>query len=92
MSALYSSGAMGGVVNIITMTPVEKNETAISGSYGSLDTYSATLVQGGYFEKGGYLVGARLFDTDGYIQAKDPAEYYTKNARTDWSMMGKILL
>jgi iron complex outermembrane receptor protein len=88
MSALYGSGAMGGVVNIVTKKPEDANDTLIKAGYGNLDTTTATLLQGGMFEKGGYLVGANLFKTEGYVQAKEDQEYFTKNARTDMGLMG----
>ncbi len=92
MSALYGSGAMGGVINIITKKPKNNNETLIKAGYGSLNTMTATLLQGGMFEKGGYMIGGGIYKTDGYIQAKDPEAYHVKNARTDMSVMGRFFL
>ncbi len=89
MSALYGSGAMGGVINLISHKPRTENETTLKGGYGSLDTYTATLLQAGMFEKGGYSLGANLYKTKGYIQAKEPEAYHVKNARTDLSLFGK---
>jgi len=88
MSALYGSGAMGGVINIITRVPARPNETTITGSYGSLDTYSGSVHQGGMFAENGYYVSGRLFDTDGYMKVEDPEDYHVKNERSDWSLMG----
>lgn len=92
MSALYGSGAMGGVIHIITRTPERQNETTVKGSYGALNTASATLLQGGGFEGGGYLVGGHIYRTDGYVQAADPKAYHTENARTDLSLLAKGVL
>ena len=92
MSALYGSGAMGGVINIITRKPRNANETTIKGGYGSLNTFSATLLQGGMFDKVGYFIGGNLYKSDGYIQAIEEKEYHVKNARTDVSIMGKAFV
>ncbi len=92
MSALYGSGAMGGVINIITRKPREPNETTLKGGYGSLNTYTATLLQGGRFEKGGYFIGGNLLKTDGYVQVKEKKDYHVKNARTDMSLLGSFFV
>ena len=90
MSALYGSGAMGGVINIITRTPKKNNETGLRLGYGSLDTYSASLVQGGHFDNLDYLVSGRITDTDGYIPVKDPEPFHSDNERTDKNLFGKV--
>jgi len=90
MSALYGSGAMGGAINIITRKPYNRNHTLIKAGYGSLNSYSGTIFQGGMFEKVGYQLGGNIFHTDGYKQAKDEQDYYTKNNRTDVSLSGKF--
>jgi iron complex outermembrane receptor protein len=92
MSALYGSGAMGGVVNIITRQPRAANETTIKGAYGSLEARAATLVQGGALGSGGYLVGGQLTDTRGYVQARPRAAYHVKNARRDLSLLGNAFI
>ena len=89
MSALYGSGAMGGVINIITRVPVEPNETSVRGSYGNLNTSSGEVVQGGLFRRHGYLAAGRLYNTDGYMKVKDPQPYHVPARRTDWSVLGK---
>lgn len=92
MSALYGSGAMGGVINIITRTPRRPNETSFGGSYGSLDSAAASLRQGGMFDNVGYLAAGRIYRTDGYVQAAEDQDYHTPNARTDLSLLGKFLV
>ncbi len=89
MSALYGSGAMGGVINIITKVPKKRNETTIKGSYGSFDAYSGAILQGGMFDKSGYFAAGRLYDTDGYMKVEDPEDYHEKNERSEWSLLGK---
>ena len=59
MSALYGSGAMGGVINVVTKKPEENNETLLKGGYGMMNTYKATLLQGGKFKKMGILSGRK---------------------------------
>ena len=92
MSALYGSGAMGGVIHIITKKPKEPNETLVKAGYGSLNTMTANVLQGGMFEKGGYWIGGNLYKTDGYKQAKERQAYHVKNERTDMSLMGRFFL
>ncbi len=89
MSALYGSGAMGGVINIITKLPSEPSETVLRGSYGTDNTYSTFLSQGGTGEKHGYYISGNFYETDGYMKVKDPQPYHVDNERTDWSLMGK---
>lgn len=90
MSALYGSGAMGGVINLITRMPVKPNETLVRGSYGNLNTSSGDLLQGGMFEKQGYLLAGRIYNTDGYMKVEDPQPCHVDNRRTDWSVLGKV--
>jgi len=89
MSALYGSGAMGGVINIITRTPAKPNETLVRGSYGNLNTSSGDVLQGGMFENLGYFLAGRIYNTDGYMKVEEPRPYHVDNRRTDWSAMGK---
>ncbi len=89
MSALYGSGAMGGVINIITKTPEKASETMVVGGYGSYDTFYGSVLQGGMFEKGGYQIGGKLYDTQGYMKVEDEQDYHVENFRTEWSLSGK---
>ena len=90
MSALYGSGAMGGVINILTKKPEKPSETVLKGGYGSLNTYSASLLQRGMFDKVGYSVGGHLYHSDGYVQATPKQDYHVKNERTDVSLSGSL--
>ncbi len=92
MSALYGSGAMGGVINIITDVPKKKNQTTIESGYGSMNTLTGALSQGGCFNKFIYNINGKIYKTDGYIAAKAPKKYNTENARTDWNGLGKFML
>ncbi len=89
MSALYGSGAMGGVINLITKMPSEPSETVLRGSYGTDNTYSTFFSQGGSGEKHGYYISGNFYETDGYMKVKEPQPYHIDNARTDRSLMGK---
>jgi outer membrane receptor protein involved in Fe transport len=67
-SHLYGSGALGGVVNILTRkakegTPVVSAEV----SYGSQQTADASLFAGGRKGRWGATLAAETFHTDGYI-------------------------
>lgn len=50
-SALYGSQAMGGVVNLITPKSTGPVHGKMSGSYGSFDTYTASVKAGGSIDK-----------------------------------------
>jgi len=89
MSVLYGSGAMGGVINLITRMPAKPNETMVRGGYGNLNTSSGEILQGGLFRKHGYFAAGRIYNTDGYMKVEDPKPYHTENSRTDWSVLGK---
>lgn len=90
MSALYGSGAMGGVINIITKKPDIVDGTTISGSYGSLNTFTTSIFNAGMINNdSGYLLGGKLYQTDGYVQAIEKESYYVENERKDISLIGK---
>lgn len=89
MSALYGSGAMGGVINIITKEPTHGGLNAIEVSAGSDDTYSTFLESSKRNGKHGYYFSGRFYDTDGYMKVKNPQPYHEKNERQDWNVMGK---
>lgn len=90
MSALYGSGAMGGVINIITRKSKEPSKTQIKASYGTFNTTSASVHQSGWHESLGYWGHARFYDTDGYMKIKTPQSYHVDNERTDWNLLGKL--
>lgn len=64
-SALYGSGALGGVVNIITKKPPEAPVSRIEFSYGSFNTSSYDLAHGAKGENLGYLITASKQYTEG---------------------------
>jgi len=90
-SSLYGSGAMGGVINIITKKSKKPGETTFSSSYGNMNTWSINLSQSGQIDKFGYYIGGRFYQTEGYIAEKYPQPYNTKRDRTDWNATGKFM-
>jgi outer membrane receptor protein involved in Fe transport len=71
-SHLYGSGALGGVVNILTRraaAPV----VALEASYGSQRTPDASLFIGGRRGSWGATLAAEIFRTDGYIIVDEAA-------------------
>ncbi|MDP2753903.1 MAG: TonB-dependent receptor [Nitrospirota bacterium] len=65
-SALYGGGAMGGVVNIITKTPL-KREVDISASYGTYDTQIYNISYGDrLWDKVSISLGYEGRRSDGY--------------------------
>ena len=65
-SALYGSGAMGGVVNIITKEPPKKPETTFSSSYGTHRTQIHSFSHGMKIKKFGYLLSVRAAESQGH--------------------------
>jgi len=64
-SALYGSDAFGGVINIITNPIPKRPSFATNVSSGSFSTQNLAFSHGGRFGKVGYLLSAKLSDTDG---------------------------
>lgn len=67
-SLLYGSGAMGGVVNIITKRPDrDKMDLKMGAGYGSRDTYRLWAEQGLFVaDDFGYYLTANRTETDGF--------------------------
>ena len=65
-SVLYGSGAVGGVVNIITKRGAAKPSGSVYGSYGSYGTIDGRVSGGGTFGNLNLSLNADYFDTDGY--------------------------
>jgi outer membrane cobalamin receptor len=64
-SQLYGSSALGGVIQVLTREPGDGNFSgSISG--GSYSTFDLDATYGGTASSVKYLVGGRLFDTDGF--------------------------
>ena len=60
-SALYGSQAMGGVVNLITPKSTGPVHGKMSGSYGSFDTYTASVKAGGIDKRFDFDVSGMFF-------------------------------
>ncbi len=67
-SLLHGSGAMGGIVSVLTKRPEHDKVSAIfSAGYGSEDTYRLSAEQGMYLgENFGYYITANRRKTDGF--------------------------
>jgi len=68
-SDLYGSGALGGVVNIVT-TPARKPFAAIESSHGNENTSTASLDTGFVVRGWGISVAGQGIRTDGYIPVR----------------------
>ncbi|MDD2949588.1 MAG: TonB-dependent receptor [Sulfuricurvum sp.] len=82
-SALYGSGAMGGVINIITKKPTNKAKTDVTLNYGSMNTKIGSLSTIGKVEKVGYFLSGDRTTSDGY-NPETPAntKSYTRDKGT----------
>ncbi len=66
LSSLYGSGAMGGVVNILTRQPSGDDEISFSYDYGSFNTHNITGSFGESFSKLDFLGTVQKNSSDGY--------------------------
>jgi len=62
----YGSGAIGGVINIITRESGEALTAEATLSYGSFNTKQALITCGYGTDSAGFLVSADIFRSDGY--------------------------
>jgi outer membrane receptor protein involved in Fe transport len=65
-SVIYGSGAVGGVVNIITKRGKKKPTARPYASWGSYNTFDGRVSGGGQVENLELNLNADYFDTDGY--------------------------
>jgi outer membrane cobalamin receptor len=72
-SVLYGSGAMSGLVNIITKNPKrDQTDLKISAGYGSENTYQRSAEHGMFiFKDFGYYITANSSGTDGFRDNAD---------------------
>ena len=64
---LYGSGALGGVINIITKTPTKPLEGSIDVSFGSFNTQNAKVYVGGVQNNIIYEIAANKITSDGHL-------------------------
>lgn len=67
-SVLYGSGALGGVINIITKTPTKPFEGNIDISFGSFNTQNGKIYLGGLQNNIIYEVAANKITSDGHLE------------------------
>ena len=65
-SVIYGSGAVGGVINIVTRKGTPDTETRLYASYGSYDTRDARAGMRGSVHDLGYHLTAGYYDSEGY--------------------------
>ncbi len=70
-SLLYGSDALGGVVNIITKKPREKNEGDLRVAYGSFDSQNYRLRQGGDLGEFDYYLTYDKRESRGHLPNSD---------------------
>lgn len=66
-SVLYGSGAIGGVINIITKMPTKPLEGNIDVSFGSFNTQNAKVYLGGLQNNIIYEIAANKITSDGHL-------------------------
>ncbi len=65
-SVVYGSGAVGGVINIITKKPGKARSAQLFSSYGSYNTYDNRVSLGGSLKSVNLNLNAGHYDSDGY--------------------------
>jgi iron complex outermembrane receptor protein len=65
-SVLYGSGAVGGVINIVTGKGTPRTETRLYAAYGSYDTYDTRAGVSGSCRDLGFHLNAGYYDSEGY--------------------------
>ncbi|MBU4561000.1 TonB-dependent receptor [bacterium] len=90
-SALYGSGAMGGVINIITKDPPKKPTFSYETSYATHNTFINKFSHGAKIKKFGYLLSGGQYQSQGHrlnsdYNAHDIFGKFTYDL-TDWSKL-----
>ena len=75
-SVIYGSGAVGGVINIVTRKGTPHTKTRLYGAYGSYDTKDARSGLSGSVHDLGFHLTAGYYDSEGY---RDNGDYIKKN-------------
>mgnify|MGYP001820578534 FL=1 len=75
-SVIYGSGAVGGVINIVTRKGTPDTETRLYAAYGSYDTKDARAGVSGSVQDLGFHLTAGYYDSDGY---RDNSEFNKKD-------------
>ena len=71
-SAIYGSGAFGGVINVITKTAnADTPKAAFGASYGADKTYNPYAVMAYYSDEAAVFFAGSLYQTDGYRENSD---------------------
>ncbi len=85
-SAMYGSEGLGGVVNIITKKPDDKQEASVKGFAGSGDTYGGSAFYSQKVSQFGFLISGGYEDSNGFLMV-DPegTEDYTMRRHRDVS-------
>ncbi|RLC13713.1 MAG: hypothetical protein DRI24_15115 [Deltaproteobacteria bacterium] len=70
-SVIYGSGAVGGVINIVTRKGTPYRETRLYAAYGSYDTKDARAGMSGSVKDLGFHITAGYYDSEGYRDNSD---------------------
>ena len=71
-SSIYGTGAMGGVVNIVTKKPEKGISAFVDGSYGTYNTWTTdAFVSAQLHDKLNSQINYNHFDSDGYFAWSD---------------------
>lgn len=94
-SPLYGSGGMGGVVNVITLEPTNKNKLTINTGIKRNNTGELQLRTSNSFPTWDYSLGLGAFSSDGFVLSKAFKPTYFENggvrnnsAKTQYNLLG----
>lgn len=71
-TSLYGSDAIGGVINVLTATPPESQESSVNLEAGSYGWYRLLLDSGNSGDDSGYIASLNITSSDGW---RDNTEY-----------------
>ncbi|HEA46880.1 MAG TPA: TonB-dependent receptor [bacterium] len=90
-SALYGSGALGGVINIITKEPTKKPTFSYETSYATHNTFINKFSHGARIKKFGYFLSGGQYQSQGHRPNSDWDAYDIFGKLTydltDWSKL-----
>jgi len=92
-SSLYGTGALGGVINIITQPCPKESSTFLQASYGSLEHKLISFSYGGTRNALGYLISGIGDASQGDIENSDKDRlYFSGKLSKDTDNSSKIIL
>ncbi|MGL4364390.1 MAG: TonB-dependent receptor [Bacteroidales bacterium] len=94
---LYGRNAMGGIINVYTNSPLNKQGTSLDLSYGNANTINARLTHAKKInDKVGFSIGGGYRSTDGFFvndythQLSEGVQSVSARFRLDWRITERL--